>query len=240
MNEKELKTSTKQRVVISIIAIVMLVSIVAGYVAIIAGGASSTSSSEISEAKVAEYAAAYQEKLDNLNAATGTEFTEFKKYQDRVTTYDETATETAGVVTKDLAVGNGRELTAGDKNYIAFYEGWCADGTVFDSSLDSTTEPTGFASALNASTIAKLYDGWEEGVVGMKLGGVREIAMPGEKAAGETQELCGGYNKPVKFIVMAVANEEPLTTLAQEATDAYWDLIYYTYYGIDNGSSYGY
>ena len=45
MNEKELKTSPKQRIVISLIAIVMLGSIIASYAAIILNGGKTDSGS---------------------------------------------------------------------------------------------------------------------------------------------------------------------------------------------------
>ena len=58
MDEKELKTSTKQRVIIGIIAVLMLGSIIASYTAIILNGSgSSTASGDtvVDDAKVAEY-----------------------------------------------------------------------------------------------------------------------------------------------------------------------------------------
>lgn len=45
-------------------------------------------------------------------------------------------------------------------------------------------------------------------------------------------EICGGKNKPLKFLVMAVANEDPLKSIAKEYDDAYMRLQYANY-GID-------
>ena len=115
-------------------------------------------------------------------------------------------------------------------NYLAYYIGWCADGTVFDSVLDDNTKPTGLTRALDAS--GGLIDGWNEGVVGMKLGGVRKITIPGDKAYGESRELCGGTSKPLKFIVMAVESTESLKKLSDEVQTAD-TVLQYAYYGID-------
>ena len=131
---------------------------------------------------------------------------------------------------RDLEIGFGRELTEGDTDYLAYYVGWCADESIFDSSFDDNDNPTSFKSALDASM--GLIEGWNMGVEGMKLGGIREITIPGELAYGESMEICGGTNKPLKFIIMAMPNEDPLKSLANEMQDAYMRLQY-AYYGID-------
>ena len=73
MDEKELKTSTKQRVIIGIIAVLMLGSIIASYTAIILNGSgSSTASGDtgVDDAKVAEYQTAYDELLKEFSEKT--------------------------------------------------------------------------------------------------------------------------------------------------------------------------
>ena len=66
----------------------------------------------------------------------------------------------------------------------------------------------------------------------MRINGVREITIPGELAYGDKMEICGGYNKPLKFLVMTKAKEGTLKTLAEELDTAYMKLQY-AYYGID-------
>ena len=59
MEEKELKTSTGQRIVICVIAFLMLGSFIAGYALILANSGNSSGSSEgetISQEKLEEYA----------------------------------------------------------------------------------------------------------------------------------------------------------------------------------------
>ena len=232
MNEKELKTSTKQRVVIIIIAILMLGSMIAGYAAVILNGAKSGSStgSKVDEAKIAEYEAAYDAKTAEFAAATKADFDAFKSYRSEIKAYNETAANSGGLVTRDLKKGDGEKLAEGDTNYLAYYVGWCADGTIFDSSFNDKDNPTAFKSALNAAQ--GLIEGWNAGVVGMRLNGVREITIPGELAYGDSTEICGGYNKPLKFIVMAKANEGSLKDLSEELEAASMRLQY-AYYGID-------
>ena len=46
------------------------------------------------------------------------------------------------------------------------------------------------------------------------------------REAGDKMELCGGYNKPLKFLVMAVAAEDPLKTVAADLDVAYLELQY--------------
>ena len=237
MEEKELKTSTKQRIIIGLIAFIMVGSMVASYAAIVISGnkskADSVSGEEaatLSEERMKYYQDNYAEKVNKLKEVAAGDFAVFSKYVSTIGTYDEEAANNSGVTSKDLYAGSGRTLAAGDTDYLAYYVGWCADGTVFDSSLDSDTSPTAFAKALDASI--GMIEGWNDGVVGMQLGGVREITMPSAKVYGEDREICGGYNKPLRFLMMAVANTDPLKTAASEATDASMKLQYASY-GID-------
>lgn len=232
MNENELKTSPKQRIFITVIAVIMLGSIIASYAAIIINGGKTNAGSEsqVDSAKIAEYESAYSEKQAEFSEKTKDSFDKFIKYKSEIVAYNETSANDNGVQVRDLKVGSGRELTEGDYDYLAYYVGWCADESIFDSSFDDSKNPTAFASVLDASL--GMIEGWNLGVEGMKLGGVREITIPGNLAYGESMEICGGTNKPLKFIVMAVANEDPLKSLANELEEANMRLQY-AYYGID-------
>ena len=240
MEEKELKTSLKQRIVISLIAVVMLGSILASYAAIIVNGSRDGSgaagASTISDEKAQQYSDEYDEKLATFKKVSANDFAKFIKYKSRIKAYNETAANTGGVQTKDLSVGSGRTLKEEDTDYLAYFVGWCADETIFDSSLDSKTDPTAFSKALDASL--GMIEGWNAGVVGMRLGGIREITVPGELAYGSSMEICGGYDKPLKFLVMAVEKTDPLKTAASELDTAYLKLQY-VHYGIDYEDVYG-
>ncbi len=231
MEEKELKTSTGQRWAIGIIAFIMLGSIIASYAAIIVGGNSNKSENAmLSDERMAYYSSKYAEKLNTFKEITKTDYETFVQYKSDVKAYNETSANESGVTTKDLLIGTGRTLEAQDSDYLAYYVGWCADETIFDSSFDNDKSPSAFAKALNVSL--GMIEGWYQGAEGMKLGGVREISIPGSLAYGNQTEICGGYNKPLRFLVMAVANDDPLKTAATELDAAYM-MLQYAYYGID-------
>lgn len=78
---------------------------------------------------------------------------------------------------KDLVVGTGAEAKSGTSVTVN-YTGWLADGTKFDSSLDSGTP---FTFNLGASEVIK---GWDQGVAGMKVGGSRRLIIPASLGYG--------------------------------------------------------
>ena len=235
MDEKELKTSPKQRIFIILIAIIMVGSIIASYAAIVINGskgaAGSTEAGQIDDSKVAEYEAAYNEKLEEFKKASKSDYDEFIGFKSELKAFNEASANEAGVEVKDLKEGTGSEVS--DDNYLAYYVGWCADESVFDSSFDNNENPTAFSKILDPS--AGMIEGWNEGVKGMKLGGIRRITMPGEMAYGDSMEICGGYNKPLRFMVMAIPKEEPMKSMAAELDDAYMR-VQYAQYGVDYDS----
>ncbi len=235
MNEKELKTSPRQRIVISVIAIVMLGSIIASYAAIILGNSNSSTASgsgAISEEKIIEYENAYNAKLAEFKSVSQSDFDKFYQFHSEISAYNEAAANDGPVATKDLVIGDGREITAGDTDYYAYYVGWCPDESIFDSSFDSNTNPKSFAKILDASL--GMIEGWNTGVIGMRLNGIRVITVPTTLAYGDTREdICGGPNKPLKFMIMAKRKSEERVKLATELDEAYIKYAYATQYGID-------
>lgn len=236
MEEKELKTSPKQRFFIILIAVIMLGSIIASYAAIILNGGKSNSSSgetEIDEEKVAEYQEAYDKKVAEFSEATASDYASFIKRKGEIKAYNETSANENGLQVRDLKTGSGKTLSEGDSDYLAYYVGWCADESIFDSSFDDNDNPTAFAKILDPSL--GMIEGWNQGVIGMKLGGIREVTIPSELAYADSMEICGGYNKPLKFMIMAVAKEDPIATLSDELDEAFMRLQY-AQYGIDYDS----
>ncbi|MBR3323408.1 FKBP-type peptidyl-prolyl cis-trans isomerase [Candidatus Saccharibacteria bacterium] len=116
-----------------------------------------------------------------------------------------------------MKVGDGTEVTSEWQDYFAYYIGYCADESVFDSSFDSYENPTTLKAPISGNQ--SLIAGWSQGVLGMKVGGVRQITMPGELAYGETREICGGTNKPLRFIIMAIEPGEDYRKLNSELND---------------------
>jgi FKBP-type peptidyl-prolyl cis-trans isomerase FkpA len=78
----------------------------------------------------------------------------------------------------DQTVGTGAEAVAG-KSITVSYTGTLADGTVFDSTAKDGGKP--FTFTLGAGQVIK---GWDQGVVGMKVGGVRKLVIPPDLAYG--------------------------------------------------------
>ena len=232
MDQKLLKTSWKQRAVIIVIALLMIFSFVATYTAILlSNNKSSSSNSSEDNPELAAIQEEYQKKSDEITAyattLSGKYFDTLKEYKSRVKAYNATTANSDGLKTTDLKEGTGRELKADDTDYFAYYIGWCADESIFDSSFDSNDSPTALKTPLSAA--AGLIEGWNQGVIGMKLGGVREITIPGELAYGDSKEICGGKNPPLKFVVLAFTDDK-MKTLATEA-DEIMNRLYAAYYG---------
>ncbi len=230
MEEKELRTSTKTRIFIIAIAVIMVGSIIASYAAIVASGSKSTGSGEVDEEKVAEYKEAFEETQEEFTNETYGDFEDFIEYKSEIAAYNESKANEGGVQTKDLKLGTGKKLTKDDTDYLAYYVGWCADESIFDSSFDNNDDPDGFKSILDPSV--GLIEGWSLGVEGMKVGGIREVTIPGDLAYGDSMEICGGKNKPIKFMIMTKENSGELADLYKELQEA--NLRYqYAMSGID-------
>jgi FKBP-type peptidyl-prolyl cis-trans isomerase len=78
----------------------------------------------------------------------------------------------------EIKQGNGAEATAGQKVTV-HYVGTLTNGNKFDSSRD---RGQGFSFVLGAGKVIK---GWDQGVAGMKIGGVRKLTIPPHLAYGE-------------------------------------------------------
>lgn len=242
MKEKELKTSTGQRVAISIIAFFMLGSIIASYAAIIVGNSTSSNSSDtqkLSDERMSYYTDNYTSKLAKFKETTQADFEVFSKYLSEVKAYNESAANEGTVQVRDLLTGTGRTLGAESDDYLAYYVGWCADESIFESSMDtnSPAAASGFATMLDPSLIKEMYgskliEGWYMGMNGAKIGGVREVSIPSELAYKDQKELCGGYNKPIKYLIMTKENEDPLKTALEDLNTASI-MLQYAEYGID-------
>lgn len=80
---------------------------------------------------------------------------------------------------EDLQAGSGTEVKSGD-TVTVHYTGTLEDGTKFDSSLDRG-EP--FTTQIGVGTVIK---GWDQGIVGMKIGGKRRLTVPPSLGYGST------------------------------------------------------
>lgn len=95
-----------------------------------------------------------------------------------------TTTTPSGLEYEDITIGTGGTAQGGH-TVTVHYTGWLTDGTKFDSSKDRN-DP--FQFTLGAREV---IPGWDEGVQGMQVGGVRKLTIPpslgyGARGAGRT------------------------------------------------------
>ncbi|POA97495.1 peptidylprolyl isomerase [Chromobacterium sinusclupearum] len=81
---------------------------------------------------------------------------------------------------EDLVVGEGKEAVRGAL-ITTHYTGWLEDGTKFDSSVDKGRP---FQCVIGTGRVIK---GWDQGMMGMKVGGKRKLWVPAHLAYGERQ-----------------------------------------------------
>jgi FKBP-type peptidyl-prolyl cis-trans isomerase FkpA len=106
----------------------------------------------------------------------------------------------SGLQYEDVTLGSGDEAKAGD-NVAVHYTGWLQNpdgsaGRKFDSSKDRN-DPFNFP--LGAGHVIK---GWDEGVQGMKVGGVRKLIIP--SSLGYGARGAGGVIPPNATLIFEV------------------------------------
>ena len=100
----------------------------------------------------------------------------------------------SGLEIWDVKEGKGDEVKKGETVTI-HYTGWTLDGEIFDSSRKRGTKAT--------FPLPNLIKGWQEGIPGMKAGGVRRLKIPGNLAYGE-KGGAGGKIPPNATLVFEI------------------------------------
>ena len=80
----------------------------------------------------------------------------------------------------DTIEGTGKAVVKGAL-VIVHYDGFLEDGTKFDSSIDKGKP---FQFVIGSGRVIK---GWDQGVMGMKVGGKRTLYVPAELGYGDRQ-----------------------------------------------------
>jgi FKBP-type peptidyl-prolyl cis-trans isomerase len=91
---------------------------------------------------------------------------------------DNVITTADGLRMQDLIVGTGQEVKNRDTVTVN-YLGTLLDGTKFDSSYDRNQS---FTTQIGVGQVIK---GWDEGIVGMKVGGKRKLTVPAALGYGD-------------------------------------------------------
>ena len=83
-----------------------------------------------------------------------------------------------GLVIEDIKIGDGQEVEK--FNIVTVnYTGLLEDGTKFDSSLNPGRTPFRFTVGAG-----QVIQGWDQGLIGMKIGGTRKLTIPPELGYG--------------------------------------------------------
>jgi len=88
-------------------------------------------------------------------------------------------TTASGLKFYDMVVGSGDAAASGQTVKVN-YTGWLEDGTQFDTSVGSGSP---FSFTLGQGSVIK---GWDEGLVGMKVGGKRQLIIPAALGYGDS------------------------------------------------------
>lgn len=203
-------TSRAQRIGIIIIAVVMTVGTIGSFFIMIVANKNTQIDARESEQqqqamqkKLADYQnemTKYQQEVDKENAVLGPQyFAIVKSYEGEAAPFD--GSKVKELEKRDIKEGDGAEV----KDPIdmrAYYIGWNEKGKIFDSSLEGDTLKPPFSPA-------SAIPGWQQGVIGMKIGGVRELTIPSELAYGKDgQGEDIPANAPLKFIIVAIPKSD--------------------------------
>ncbi len=118
------------------------------------------------------------------------------------------------LVITDLEEGTGPAAKAGDDVSVFYVGVRSADGTEFDSNFDSQPFPV----TLGAGGVIQ---GWDQGLVGVKAGGLRQLDIPADLAYGDRPQ--GDIIKAgdaLSFVVKVVSVSTPLVVPDANPADA--------------------
>ncbi|MCL4868320.1 MAG: FKBP-type peptidyl-prolyl cis-trans isomerase [Anaerolineae bacterium] len=112
----------------------------------------------------------------------------------------------SGLQYVDLVVGTG-EVARSGYTVSVHYTGWLTDTTKFDSSLDRGT-PLEFVLGEG-----RVIVGWEEGLVGMRVGGRRQLIIPSDLAYGDLGQGIIPGGATLIFEVELIETKAPLSPI---------------------------
>lgn len=216
-------TQKSQRIGIWIIAGALVIGTLGGFIAMVLAPKNQASDRTRYQQLMSDYqkqSTEYQAKVDAQAAELSTKyFSTFNQYASRPAAFN--AADVKELKSEDLKVGDGEAISK-TSTFSAYYLGWNPSGKVFDGSIDGTKLKTPIGVQPGG-----VITGWTEGVDGMKVGGVRELTIPADKAYGATGQGADiPANTPLKFVIMIIPKVEtiPQPTPSQELMKLYGQL----------------
>lgn len=195
-----MSTTKTQRIGIWVIAVFMAVGTIGSFAIIVLGNNNTKADQDRYNTLLNQYKAdmaVYQKKQNDKY------YPELVKYKALASSFDKASVKQ--LTSKDIVTGTGTVLTS-ESSFSAYYIGWNPDGKIFDSSFsdkgDSLVDPI-------KVTPGGVIEGWSQGVVGMKEGGVRELTIPSDlayKDVGQGDDI--PPNTPLRFIIIVVPSGE--------------------------------
>ena len=105
------------------------------------------------------------------------------------------------LVVKDIKAGHGKAAKKGSTITVKYVGVACSSGKAFDASYTDGAKNKEFRFQLGAG---KVIPGWDQGLVGMKAGGVRELVIPAALGYGTTGSGAIKPNETLIFLVTMV------------------------------------
>jgi FKBP-type peptidyl-prolyl cis-trans isomerase len=102
----------------------------------------------------------------------------------------------SGLQYTDIKTGEGETVTGRGQTVMVHYTGWLEDDTQFDSSRD-LNQPFSFP-----VECGYVIPGWDEGVKGMQVGGIRRLVVPSELGYGA--QGAGGAIPPNATLIFEI------------------------------------
>lgn len=104
------------------------------------------------------------------------------------------------LLVQDVKVGTGSAVKSGDTITVN-YTGTLMNGTVFDSS-------NGHGPFTTKIGVGQVIQGWDQGLIGMKVGGVRKLTIPASLAYGNQSAGSIPPNSPLIFQIELLGVKE--------------------------------
>lgn len=205
-------TSRGQKIGIWLIAGLMAIGTIGSFAVIVLANQNGQRDQERANELTAQYKADVAAQEASLSEK---HFETVNQFAARASEFDGGAV--AELNKQDLVVGTGETLTS-ESTFSAYYIGWTPDGKVFDSSLNASGD--GLKAPFEVAP-GQVIKGWTDGVVGMKVGGARELTIPSELAYGEYGSGSSiPPNTPLKFVVFVIPTPKPIE-IPQELINYY-------------------